>query len=147
MAELTEDQKAQLRVLIWERDETLIDDTVLQNIWDLSNDLMERAAAIGWAVKGGFYVERVTTTESGAERRYSDMYRNAERQWKLWDERAAKIEDQLFAEAQAAGRVVGVPINVNSQCELEEWIFSEEAMYIRYFPLYRFPAILSNHPS
>lgn len=61
-------------------------DSDLQDLLSWNADDLNLAALAGWVEKAGYYVEMITTVESGSERRLSDLSRNAERMVKWFSE-------------------------------------------------------------
>lgn len=124
--------------------DTLLTDTELELILTLAGDNLNRAAAIGWAVKGGHYSDMIDMNESGSQRRLNQLFTNCERMWKMYDSLAVKQETVVSANA---GRVVGIGFDPYT-CSNEPLvsIFSRYGLdygTVRMFPLKRFfPAVL-----
>ena len=80
----------------------ILTDGMLLRLLDLSMS-MQHAAAIGWKIKAASLANLVDVTESGAERKLSQMFKNATAMIKVWDAEAAGIEDSVASSFRVAG--------------------------------------------
>ena len=135
----------QIRMFVWDRDDQnpLLSPEDIELIIALSGDVLERAVALGWAVIGGYYAQMIDIEESGSVRRLSQLYKNAERQHKIWDDKAAMIEVII-----SANTVRVPPVGFAILSEPTDWenmvsmFRPNEPVNVRMFPLYRMPAVL-----
>lgn len=143
---------AQLRMVLAERipvgktdaDTNFMDEEIAL-ILTMGNGVLERSAAIGWAIKGGEAVELIPISENGSDRDLSKIHDHCYVQWKMWDSKAAAIEATLIA--TGVHRVVGVAAAIWDTDEAMEAVsmYAEgkmDTVYIRAYPLKRFPAVL-----
>lgn len=134
--------EAQVRLFIWDKGAAPILSTEeVTLLIDLSAGILERAVALGWAVKGGYYSQMIDIQESGSQRMLSQLYKNAERQHKLWDEKAVVIEETIgLSTTRVAPQ--GFSIFGNPDASERISIFTpNEPLNLRMFPLKRMFAI------
>lgn len=137
------EQERTLRMLMREQGaDTKFTSIDIMSILLLSHGIMDRAAAIGWSLKAGDYVELIDTEESGAVRHFNQLFSHAERMFRIYDKRAIVFEEEQIS----SGGVPPQSVKIWEEERLPEVsLFAEgkmDSVYIRAFPLHRFPAVL-----
>lgn len=123
-------------------------DEELHTIWIKNGMDMDLATIEGWFIKMAQYAEMVDRVESGAERRMSQKFRNAR------DIYQSLLKRQDDISVLRGASVVAVPQAINLRKDyldplgvtvmgLSEFGTSGSGMYVRTYPLKRFPAILA----
>lgn len=114
-------------------------DHELQVILNMANGDLNVAAAICWSAKASEYAELIDMNESGSDRKLSQMFKQASLRAEFFTEAAGSVEKA----AQAGWRVVGRVICLDdSQSVTTGSPFDDGSMYVRTYPLKRFPAIM-----
>jgi hypothetical protein len=109
----------------------------------MADGLLERAAAIGWAVKGGDLYDVIDVSENGSERKMSQLFEHCKKTWEFWDRKATALEkDALVASSRVPGRGVDIYGFLNNGSTVISMFSSYDADSVKTFPLYRMPAIL-----
>lgn len=62
-----------------------------------------------WQAKAAYFAQYIDIEESGSNRKFSQLYKNANEQVALWQKRV-EDEDDIVADTVAATRVVGSPV-------------------------------------
>jgi hypothetical protein len=124
--------------------ETFFDDDAVFELLTYADGDLDRATAEGWIRKMAKYARLVDVTESGADRKMSQKFKNAKEMVAFWN----KIVSGAVIERQnaLAGRVVGRAVNL--RCDSSEPVltpFSGYSDHVREYPTHRLliPAILS----
>lgn len=116
-----------------------LSDPELEMLLTTCRGVFYRAVADGWAVMAGRLHYLVDLNENGSDRKLSQRYKNAKAQAD-WFNKVAEEESKN----RPTTRVAPVAASVwATEDERLISIFSDNYGYIRQYPLFRFPAVLS----
>lgn len=119
-------------------------DEEIHSIYLKNDQNVEQAAIEGWLIKAAVFAELVDQSEGGTDRRLSQKFRNAMAFVKYLTDKA----DSASLARLKGRRVVGKPINLRGELHDPMGVFAggwhngNTPMYVRTYPLKRFPAIL-----
>jgi len=125
-----------------EETDTLFLDTDLQSIIDRFLGDFLLCMYYGWIAKAGQLAVLIDINESGSDRKLSQRYKHANSQVKLYEKLLEKEADELVATLRASAVGLGFDAFAVEDEEHNISIFAPDSNYeVRFWPLYRFPAI------
>jgi hypothetical protein len=87
--------------------EPMLSDELLGAILERNSNIVERAAAAGWAIKAGALAEFVDRTDGVTNIKLSQMSASAQKIAKMWEDRAAVISAAFVAANPQVGAAFG----------------------------------------
>lgn len=122
-------------------DDTFFTDEEITALLERNFDVVQAAAAEGWAIKAADYVQFVDVEESGSVRRMSQLYRQAY-QMATYYAQKADAANAVVGAPRVVGRVAEILGTGDATVLVNEYIGTQTVSNIRPYPTKRMNAPL-----